>query len=66
MQILVTGATGNLGFSVIETLLKNIPTENISAFVRGEEKISEIKAKGIMFFREIMIMYPLSKVRWRM
>lgn len=51
MQILVTGATGNLGNSVIETLLKNIPTQNISALVREEEKISEIKAKGINVFQ---------------
>ena len=51
MQILVTGATGNLGNSVIETLLKNIPIQNISALVREEEKISEIKAKGINVFQ---------------
>ena len=51
MQILVTGATGNLGSSVIETLLKNIPAQNISALVREEEKILEIKAKGINVFQ---------------
>jgi len=51
MQILVTGATGNLGSSVIETLLKNIPAQNISALVREEEKIAEIKAKGINVFQ---------------
>ncbi|RJE72015.1 SDR family oxidoreductase [Reichenbachiella sp. MSK19-1] len=51
MQILVTGTTGNLGRSVIETLLKNIPAQNISAFVREEEKILELKAKGINVFR---------------
>jgi len=51
MQILVTGATGNLGSAVIETLLKNIPAQNIYALVREEEKISEIKAKGINVFQ---------------
>ncbi|WP_258100604.1 SDR family oxidoreductase [Marinoscillum pacificum] len=50
MQILVTGATGNLGSAVIETLVKNIPAKNISALVREEEKIPEIKAKGINVF----------------
>ena len=51
MQILVTGATGNLGSSVIETLLKNIPAQNISALVREEERIVEIQAKGITVFQ---------------
>ncbi len=50
MQILVTGATGNLGSAVIETLLKNIPAQNISALVREEEKIAATKAKGINVF----------------
>ena len=51
MQILVTGSTGNIGSSVIETLLKNIPAQNISALVREEKKTSEIKAKGINVFQ---------------
>ena len=51
MQILVTGATGNLGSSVIETLLKNIPAQNISALVREEERKVEIQAKGITIFQ---------------
>ena len=51
MQILITGATGNLGSAVIETLLKNIPAQNISALVREEEKIAETKAKGINVFQ---------------
>ncbi|MDO6518547.1 SDR family oxidoreductase [Zobellia uliginosa] len=51
MQILVTGATGNLGSSVIETLLKNIPAQNISALVREEDKILGIKAKRINAFQ---------------
>lgn len=50
MQILVTGATGNLGSVVIENLLKQIPAQNISALVREEEKIAETKAKGINIF----------------
>jgi len=51
MQILITGATGNLGSAVIETLLRNIPAQNISALVREEEKIAETKAKGINVFQ---------------
>lgn len=50
MQILVTGATGSLGSAVIETLLTNIPAQNITALVREEEKIPEITAKGINAF----------------
>ncbi len=51
MQILVTGATGYLGSAVIETLLKNIPAQNISALVREEEKIQGLKTKGIHVFQ---------------
>ncbi|QCX37378.1 SDR family oxidoreductase [Aureibaculum algae] len=51
MQILITGATGNLGSAVVETLLKNIPAQNISVLVREEEKIQAIKAKGINVFQ---------------
>ncbi len=51
MQILVTGVTGYLGSAVIETLLKNIPAQNISALVREEEKIQGLKAKGIHVFQ---------------
>lgn len=50
MQVLVTGATGNLGSAVIDTLLKHIPAQNISALVREAEKIPEVQAKGIQVF----------------
>ncbi|GLB53778.1 NAD(P)-dependent oxidoreductase [Neptunitalea chrysea] len=50
MQLLVTGATGNLGRSIIEALLNNIPAQNITALVRNEEKIVDIKAKGVTIF----------------
>lgn len=50
MQILVTGATGNLGRVVLETLLLKFPGQNVSVLVRDEEKVLEFKAKGIHVF----------------
>ena len=46
MKILVTGATGHLGISVIDTLIKKVPPHDILALVRKEEKQLELKAKG--------------------
>ena len=47
-MILITGATGNLGSKVIETLLKNnVPANQIAALVRDEHKAAELKEKGI-------------------
>lgn len=46
MNLLVTGATGHLGSAVIETLLKKIPTKQISIITRSEEKRTEMEAKG--------------------
>ena len=46
MKILVTGATGHLGSSVIETLIKKVPAHDILALVRKEEIQLELIAKG--------------------
>lgn len=45
-KILVTGATGHLGGSVIETLLKKISSNQISILTRNEEKKLEFQSKG--------------------
>jgi NAD(P)H dehydrogenase (quinone) len=49
-KILVTGATGHLGSSVIETLLKKISSNQISIITRNEEKRTEFQAKGFNAF----------------
>lgn len=49
-KILVTGATGHLGSSVIETLLKQISSSQISIITRNEEKRGEFQAKGFNAF----------------
>ncbi len=47
-MILVTGATGNLGKSTIEFLLKKgVAPNNIAALVRNEDKAIDLKDKGI-------------------
>lgn len=47
-MILVTGATGNLGKSTIEFLLKKgVAPSNIAALVRNEEKAIDLTNKGI-------------------
>jgi NAD(P)H dehydrogenase (quinone) len=47
-MILVTGATGQFGSTVINSLLrKGIPKNKISALARNIEKVDELKAKGI-------------------
>jgi NAD(P)H dehydrogenase (quinone) len=45
-KILVTGATGYLGKSVIETLLKRISSSQISIITRNEEKRAEFQSRG--------------------
>jgi NAD(P)H dehydrogenase (quinone) len=47
MRILVTGASGQLGSAVIETLLKKMPARQITALTRDEAKIAGAKAKGV-------------------
>lgn len=47
MKILVTGATGNLGSLVVETLLKSVPAENLAVSVRDPKKAEHLKARGV-------------------
>lgn len=49
-KILVTGATGHLGKSVIETLLRKITSSQISIITRNEEKRAEFQTKGFDAF----------------
>ena len=46
-MIAVTGATGQLGQSVIEELLKRAPATEIVAVVRSAEKAKDLAAKGV-------------------
>ncbi len=46
MKILVTGASGQMGSVIIETLLKKITPQQINVLVRKEEKQLEFQAKG--------------------
>lgn len=45
-RILITGATGHLGSAVIETLLKNMQSHNISILTRNQEKQDVFRSKG--------------------
>ncbi len=45
--MLVTGSTGHLGTAVIETALKHIPANQISALVREESKGAAMRSKGV-------------------
>lgn len=45
-MILVTGATGHLGTTVIQQLLKKTSANQIAAFVRDENKAADLKEKG--------------------
>jgi NAD(P)H dehydrogenase (quinone) len=46
-MILVTGATGQLGTAVIQTLLKKTSAAQIAALVRDENKAASLKEKGV-------------------
>lgn len=46
-KILITGATGQLGESVINFLLEKNPDQSIVALVRNPEKASRLKEKGV-------------------
>jgi NAD(P)H dehydrogenase (quinone) len=46
-MILVTGATGRLGTTVIQTLLGKTSANQIAALVRDESKASALKEKGV-------------------
>lgn len=49
-RILVTGATGILGSTVIETFLKKISPQQIQLLSRNEEKLVEMQFKGLNAF----------------
>jgi NAD(P)H dehydrogenase (quinone) len=46
-MIVVTGATGQLGRLVIDSLLKKVPAADLVAAVRNVEKAKDIAALGI-------------------
>ena len=46
-MILVTGATGQLGATVIQTLLKKTSANQIAALVRDESKAASLKEMGV-------------------
>ena len=50
MKILVTGAAGQMGSTVIETLLKHIPAQQISVLTRKEEKRLAFEKQGFNAF----------------
>lgn len=47
MTLLVTGATGQFGSIVIDTLLKTVPAEKLAVSVRTPEKAAHLQAKGV-------------------
>jgi NAD(P)H dehydrogenase (quinone) len=47
-MIAVTGASGQLGRHVVETLLKSVPAESIVAVVRDPSKVSDFAEKGVV------------------
>ena len=47
-MIVVTGATGQLGKLVVETLLNTVPASEIVAAVRNPEKARDFAAKGVV------------------
>ncbi|MEH0557295.1 SDR family oxidoreductase [Streptomyces sp. B21-101] len=47
MNIVVTGATGNLGRHVVEQLLEKVPAEQITAVVRDEARAADLAARGV-------------------
>ena len=49
-KILVTGATGQLGSTVIKTLLKKKAPQQINVISRQEEKVAELKSQGLNNF----------------
>jgi NAD(P)H dehydrogenase (quinone) len=46
-MILITGASGNLGTTVIENLLKHVPADIISVLQRNQRKAKSFEEKGI-------------------
>jgi NAD(P)H dehydrogenase (quinone) len=50
-MILVTGASGKLGYLVIKELLKSVPPQQVVAGVRALEKAAALKALGVQVRR---------------
>ncbi|WP_210521073.1 SDR family oxidoreductase [Hymenobacter terricola] len=46
-MILVTGATGHLGTTVLQTLLQKTPATQVAALVRDERKTAAVQAQGV-------------------
>jgi NAD(P)H dehydrogenase (quinone) len=46
-MILVTGATGQLGTAVLNTLLQKTPATQLAALVRDEQKAAALQAQGV-------------------
>ena len=46
-MILVTGATGQRGTAVLQTLLQNTPATQLAALVRDEHKATALQAQGV-------------------
>ncbi|KQX59232.1 MULTISPECIES: SDR family oxidoreductase [unclassified Streptomyces] len=47
MSIVVTGATGQLGHLVVESLLATVPAESVVAVVRNKEKAAGLAERGV-------------------
>ena len=50
-KILITGATGQLGTSVLETLVKQISPQKINVLSRKEDKLIALKTQGFNTFQ---------------
>jgi len=50
-KILITGATGHLGFSVVDELIEKKGTKNVSVLVRDLSKASKLKEKGVQLIQ---------------
>ena len=51
MKILITGAAGQMGTVVIETLLKKMPASDIHVLVRKAEKQADFAGRGFKAFQ---------------
>ncbi|WP_179031064.1 SDR family oxidoreductase [Paenibacillus kribbensis] len=47
MKILVTGATGQFGSIVVDTLLKTVPAASLAVSVRNPEKAEHLRTQGV-------------------
>lgn len=46
-MIIVTGATGHLGHTIVEQLVQRVPVNQVGASVRDPEKAADLKALGV-------------------